>query len=362
MPTKRLPSSANLDHLKYQAKDLFRDLRADQLSAFQRIIEFHPKFKHLDDTLISQQRFGLVDAQLVIAREYGYSSWNRLREVVADMNNVDIALNHNERIDDIVFRQALDFMDEGNLPDLATHLEKYPHLISQRVVFEGDNYFTEPTLIEFVAENPIRQGKTPENIIEVTQLLLSAGAKDNKPALDSTLTLVASGRVARECGVQEPLLDLLCSYGADPQLGLESSLLESEFAAAKRLISLGASMDLAAAAALNQIDDVKILLAGADENQVQLALALSAQHGCSEVVSLLLDAGADPNRFNPPGGHSHCTALHCAAIAGHIETVKVLVEAGARFDIGDIHHDVSAVAWAAHANNKEIVDYFESLA
>jgi hypothetical protein len=36
-----------------------------------------------------------------------------------------------------------------------------------------------------------------------------------------------------------------------------------------------------------------------------------------EIVRLLLDAGEDPNRYNPVGGHSHTTPLHQAAGGGH---------------------------------------------
>ncbi len=220
MPTKRLPSSANLDHLKNQAKDLLRDFRAQKLSAYQRIREFHPKFTNLADTIIVKHSFGLVDAQLTIAREYGYTNWVRLRVVVAQLDGSDVSLNHNERIDDVFFRQALDFMDEGNASELIKHLALNPQLVSQHVLFEGDNYFTKPTLIEFVAENPIRQGKLPANIIEISTIVLEAGAKDNIVALESTLMLVASGRIVRESGFQDSLIDLLCQYGVDHQIGL----------------------------------------------------------------------------------------------------------------------------------------------
>jgi ankyrin repeat protein len=49
---------------------------------------------------------------------------------------------------------------------------------------------------------------------------------------------------------------------------------------------------------------------------------LAAQHGQVEIVRLLLDAGEDPNRYNPVGGHSHCTPLHQAAGYGPSELVR----------------------------------------
>ena len=51
--------------------------------------------------------------------------------------------------------------------------------------------------------------------------------------------------------------------------------------------------------------------------------------GTVEIVRVLLDAGEDPNRFNPVGGHSHSTPLHQAAGNGHLDVVKLLVERGA---------------------------------
>ena len=42
------------------------------------------------------------------------------------------------------------------------------------MVFEGGNYFRNPTLLEFIAENPIRRGTLPENIAEVAKVILDA--------------------------------------------------------------------------------------------------------------------------------------------------------------------------------------------
>ena len=363
MPTKRLPMSADINHLKHQAKDLLSDFRSGKMSAFQRIREFHPRFAGFNDTEISEQTFRLSAAQLSVAREYGYASWPRLKIVVAQVPQTPDhqgTLNHNDRIEDRTFRQALDFMDEGKEGLLRKHLADHSELVHQKVLFEGGNYFTEPTLIEFVAENPARKGRLPENVVEIARILLEAGAKDNQAALNSTLMLTASGQLAREHNVQEPLLDLLCDYGADPSAGMHSALAHGEFDAARLLVKRGAPLNLSTAAALNSKDQVLELIDGAGEDQIQLGLALSATHGWETVVTLLLEAGADPNRYNPTGGHSHCTPLHSAAVEGRLETVKALVEGGARFDIGDIHRDMSALAWAKYAGHGEIVEYLKS--
>jgi hypothetical protein len=47
--------------------------------------------------------------------------------------------------------------------------------VHQHVLFEGGNYFRSPTLLEFVAENPVRHGRLPSNIVAVTRVVLEAG-------------------------------------------------------------------------------------------------------------------------------------------------------------------------------------------
>jgi hypothetical protein len=52
------------------------------------------------------------------------------------------------------------------------------------------------------------------------------------------------------------------------------------------------------------------------------ALVLASQYGHAEIVSLLLDAGKDPNRYNPIGIHAHSTPLHQAVAGGHDLVVR----------------------------------------
>ena len=52
MPTKPLPSNANIDHLKYQAKDVLTGLAARDPQVAQRIREFHPRLNKATDAVI----------------------------------------------------------------------------------------------------------------------------------------------------------------------------------------------------------------------------------------------------------------------------------------------------------------------
>jgi ankyrin repeat protein len=87
---------------------------------------------------------------------------------------------------------------------------------------------------------------------------------------------------------------------------------------------------------------------------------LAAQHGQTEIVRLLLDAGEDPDRYNPAGNHGHSTPLHQAALAGHEEVVHLLVERGARLDIEDSIYHGTPLGWALHSGQSAIADYLRS--
>jgi hypothetical protein len=356
MPVRRLPSNPNLDHLKYQAKDLLRERSALSALAAQRIREFHPRFRRAMDKEIFDAQFRVSDAQVTIAREYGFPSWARLKRHIEKPTLSDrLDLPHQERIENKEFRRAVDLLDTGDVAGLRAHLNQHPNLVHQRVVFEGGNYFRDPTLLEFVAENPVRHGTLPANIVEVTKVILDAGPSQS--ARNETLMLVSTGSVPRECRVQLPLIDLLCDYGADLNSSAQAAALHGEFEAVKALIALGARIDLPVAAALGRFEDARRLLADAGCEDRHMALALAADFGHVEIVRLLLDAGEDPNRYNPVGCHSHTTPLHQAAGSGHSEVVRLLVERGARLDLQDILWRATPADWARHAGKTEIEAY-----
>jgi ankyrin repeat protein len=103
------------------------------------------------------------------------------------------------------------------------------------------------------------------------------------------------------------------------------------------------------------------LLGKSDPDKRHLALAVAAQFGQVEIVRLLLEAGEDPNRFNPVGGHSHSTPLHQAAGNGHMEVVRLLVERGAKVDTKDILFGGTPAGWANYAGKTEVYEYLRSL-
>lgn len=357
MPTRRLPSRPSLDHLKHQARDLIADHRARLPAACQRIREFHPRFSQATDEVIGAASLTLADAQLAIAREYGFASWARLRAHVGDPDRPDLDRPLHERIDDPAFRHALTLLDDGDVDGLRACLAANPELIRRRISFEGQNYFRNPSLLQFVAENPVRHDGLPPTIVDVTRVILDAGASELRADLDETLRLVCSGRVARECGVQRPLIDLLCARGADPNAAILTTLAHGELDAVAALRARGARLTLAVAAGCGDLDQARRLLAGARASERHIALALAAQHGHADIVRLLLDAGEAPSRYNPVGFHAHSTPLHQAALAGHVDVVRLLVQGGARLDLRDNHYRGTAADWADHAGHSEIAEY-----
>ncbi|MBV8761555.1 MAG: ankyrin repeat domain-containing protein [Deltaproteobacteria bacterium] len=345
MPVRPLPPDPSLDHLKHQARDLQRDHAARDRAAAQRIREFHPRYRRASDDEIFAAELKLADAQLTIARERGFASWPRLKAHVDKPERLDVPAH--ERIRDAEFRRAVDLLDAGDVAGLRAHLAAHPDVVRQRVELAGGNYFTHPTLLEFIAENPTRRGTLPANIVDVARVIIDAGAE----SLDDALDLVASSLAARTAGVQAALIDLLCDRGADPQKVLRTAVVQGEHGAAQQLLARGAVIDVVVAAALGRTADVVRLVAAASADDRLLALGEAAQYGHLDVVRALLVAGVDPSHYIPVGGHSHTTPLHQAALAGHAEVARLLVSRGASRELRDIMHGATPAGWAEYAGH-----------
>lgn len=257
-------------------------------------------------------------------------------------------------VDDPVVREALDLIDAGDASGLTGLLGRHPGLADRRFPLDRVAYFRDPSLLEFLAENPVRRGRLPSNVADLARLILAAESPGSTRSRDATLALVASGRVPRECGVQTALIRLLCDAGADPASALPAALVHGEFAAADTLLDSGALLDLPAAAALGRTEAARTLLPAADAGARHRALALSARFGHTPILTLLLESGEDPNRRNPAGHHAHSTPLHQAALAGHLSAVTLLLQHGARADIPDTLFGGTALEWAEHGGMRDV--------
>jgi hypothetical protein len=316
----------------------------------QRLREFLPRLRGAGDEAIRSADLKWSDALLAVAREYGFASWPRLKAHLERGTGEEPPPQ--DRIEDEAFRRAVALMDAGDEAGLAAHLAAHPEVARGRVRFEGMNYFRDPNLLAFIAENPVRQGRLPANAPEIARIVLAAGGGEDREGLDEALGLVASGRVPCESGVQEALIRLLCRHGADPAGALQAALAHGEMEAARTLLDCGAPMSLSAAAALGLTEQARIRLAAADPAERHLALANAAQHGHEEIVRLLLDAGEDPSRYAP--SHSHSTPLHQAAWHGHECVARLLVARGARTELKDTIFGGTPADWAEHAGRPEL--------
>ena len=82
---KSLPSRPNLEQLKKQAKDLLKETKAGLPAGIQRFIQHHPQAAQKGEAALHVASFSLSDAQLVVAREYGFASWAQLKEEVESL-------------------------------------------------------------------------------------------------------------------------------------------------------------------------------------------------------------------------------------------------------------------------------------
>lgn len=82
---KQLPARPHLDHLRHQAKTLLDELKAGDETAVRSFIAHLPAAHQLSPGKVRAARFRLADAQSVIARQAGFSSWKALSRHVEQL-------------------------------------------------------------------------------------------------------------------------------------------------------------------------------------------------------------------------------------------------------------------------------------
>jgi len=356
-----LPFRAPLHEYEKQAHSLFEGLASGDESAQWRFKWLHPRFRGKSVAEVKAAALSLADAQLVIAHEYSFESW-------ADLTAFTEAVAREGPI--ARFESAVEAVISGDLAQLRSMLRAHPDLPRVRSVRRHH-----ATLLHYIAANGVESGrqKTPANAVEIAKTLLDAGAEvdaladmyDNRC---TTMSMLVSSVHPANAGLQSKLAELLIDHGAaleGPgsawQSALMTALIFGYASTAETLARRGAAVNhLPAAAGLGLVTKATQVLASANPEELHMALALAAQHGHTEMVRLLLEAGEDPNRYNPEGLHSHSTPLHQAICAGQEDTVKLLVERGARLDIRDTVYEGTPLGWAIHCEKPGIADYLRS--
>ncbi len=378
---RTLPDGAHFDQLKLEARQLQAAHRARSLPVAARIVGQHPRWKGLSFSAALDRTFLLIDAQLVLAREYGYWSWSELKEALELGPRVAQEEPHPR------FAEALVAFDEGDADHLARCVTDDPALLSARTNFTRPfGYFTGATLLHHVAGNPGRSNPLPPNAAELARVLLEAGADANAGTLgngSTTMGLVLTSKQASDAGLSGPLIDVLLAHGARLDLTraghvvpgwgerftLDLPLTNFAPRAAEKLVELGAHVDVCAAAGLGRMDLLREAFdrrgrlrarparAGrllSERDAIGLALLFAYYNKQPDAVDLLLEKDGNWNMIGADNG----TALHCAAWDGDLSMVQRLIAKGADLSNRENPYEATPVSWARHNTRADVVAWF----
>ena len=347
MSARELPARPHLDHLKHEAKALFKAWQADDPVAVQRV--------HDAIGVTPERKLSL--AQRAIAREYGFHTWAQLRaHVQASRSNDDgvgeflsaVQEQNRERARDVlhvhphIATTSLHVAAALGLDTAAARLvAENPELVSER----AGNPPADPLL--FLCYSPFHGESDARDagLLATARILLDAGADPN--TRDAQYAVPVLYAVTGNRSVL-PIARLLLDAGANPTDG------ESIFHAAERFHEDALELLLSAGADLNFVGDwgntaLYFLLRNWD---------VERESRVKQGFEWLLNHGADPNVVSAPERE---TALHVAARRGQsIDVIQLLLDHGA-----DVHarRGDGATAWllARRGGFDEIASLLESL-
>lgn len=390
-----LPDNPSLDRLRAKARQLQRGITAGKRDALESVRAHHPR----PDLALAAapDRFALHDAQLTVARRYGFTGWPALvgylgvvADLGADPSGVDEgALGAADRFcalsslryDDIDApprRQAAAELlaAEPGLADqhvwaaasaadpaaLQRHLTATPGLASAA----GGPFGWVPLL--YLCYSRVSLNRTEDDVLAAATMLLDAGADANAGYLwrgISTPFTALTGVFGE--GEQGPrrqprhpfapaLAALLLRRGAHPvdQQTLYNRMFRADDAHLELLFGhglatagpspwerrLGDAMESREQMWRRQID-------WAAEHGFAARLDLLARHGIDTtgVRPVVVTAPDDPNARDEDGA----TPLHHAAWDGDLEMIRQLLDAGADPTVTDREHEATPLEWAQHA-------------
>jgi ankyrin repeat protein len=259
------------------------------------------------------------------------------------------------------FRAAVAAIHAGNVDGLIRLLDRHPDLLRARAI-EPDcypqDYFRDPKLFWFIANNPTLMQKVPANIVAITQAMIARGVE--QADLDCTLELVLSNSDEIMGGHQAEVLAVLLDAGATASPhAVVVALAHLQIAPVRTLLDRGLAITAPIAAALGETDKLTGLLSRASAGERQMALGLAVINRQLEAARLCLDAGADPNRHLPV--HKHSMPLHQAAIHDDVAMLQLLVARGALLDTRDTLWNGTPLGWAVHNKRTAAEAYLRSL-
>jgi ankyrin repeat protein len=299
-----LPARPDLAQLRHQSKDLLREATRGEAPALARI-------RAVSDRVI------LASAQLVIAREYGFDSWPKLKREVERrdvLNSRDLdrlsSLLAEDR--DLAVSRMVNWADHrlGANPLNYIAMIGFDH---ERLGLPAELPGTGRIAAALIDGGAPVEG-LPEDFetplitaasygdAEVAQVLIEAGADIEARATDSGA--VPGGTALMHAAVfgMTAVLDLLVEAGAQPH-GIESAAAVGEITGwlapdtpvQARIRALGFASDHQRLSVIDQLIDARTPVDAVDELFGRQALRLAAQNGRPRSVRRLLEHGADPD-------------------------------------------------------------------
>jgi ankyrin repeat protein len=346
LPTRTLPEQPHLDQLKRQAKELLDAFKAGEPAAAS---EIHRHYRDANPTT-----FALHDAQLLIARAYGFESWPRLRAFV----------------DGATVRRLIDAVRENRLDDVRALLTARPELARMSMdnlqVLHHAVLARAPEMVRILMQHgaDARQGVYPYREATTPYALARQSGADEIVAIIEEGERGRRDPHGRMPGEPGPLhraafaLDpdsvaRLLDRGADPDDQAYHGLTPADAAAhrwyqtdtvragdvIRLLLKRGASMTPAAAVVLDDVNWLRAHhAAGQLANQIEDSgglLRIAVTHDLPDVLTMLLDWGFDPDeriRFTQGDENvalSWGMPLQAAVILGRYEMAEMLLQRGA---------------------------------
>jgi hypothetical protein len=156
--SRGLPAQPHLDVPKKQARELLRQCKEKSTDALDRVRRQHASRFHTADDDTIATRLKLSDAQLVIAREYGFSSWTQLKERITGNTTA------------LLIDQAIRSNDATAVTQLLT---AYPNLL--HVPVRSGNW------------GPPMSHAATMGLLDMVKTIAALGAKDFQHALGRAL-------------------------------------------------------------------------------------------------------------------------------------------------------------------------------
>lgn len=327
LPTRRMREHPDLEQLKRQAKELLRRFTAAEVIA---VAEVNAHYHAADAS-----KFALHDAQLVIARSYGFESWPKLKSY----------------IDGVTVKRLVDAVCANDLTRVRAMLKARPEIADMAI-----SYSDEHRPIHYAVMN---------RLPEMVSLLMRHGA-NARSGIHPHRRATTAFTIAKERGY----LEIAAIIEKQEQRRGQSTRAETSESAEQVANDLGVR-DAEARAAVAS-GDTKWLRARHTEgnliNHVRWAegglLTVAVHQNRPEILTLLLEFGFDPDE-RVSGGEGDWVAYsqghplwHSAAL-GSREMAEILLRRGAN---PNAHVDSSGSAvYSAYSHKQwEMVDLLRS--